>query len=92
MNMCQICCWNDADYFFNDDDYSLSKINNYNFNENNYNPCYVCNSCLLEKIYCCNLEQKNILLKELLIFFEVKNISIIYNIPVEIFRLIFHKY
>ena len=58
---CEICCWNDAFELFDDTSYAKSKIisiNGYNnlINPNCYNAIYVCYLCLLEKVYCCNLE------------------------------------
>jgi hypothetical protein len=93
---CFLCLWNNSDYYFDDNEYSkpllntksykLYKYTGYNhvINPNSFNPCYVCNNCLLFNIYCCDEELKYLLLLELkkhLIYLDVfkKN-----NIPNEI--------
>jgi hypothetical protein len=59
---CEICCWNDAYELFDDTNYENSKntlYNGYNIsiNQNCYNYIYVCYFCLIEKVYCCDLEK-----------------------------------
>ena len=77
VNFCQLCCYNDADLFFDCSEYTLPPFSsklyelsvytgyNHVINPNSYNPIYVCNDCLLDKIYNCNMENKYNMLCEL---------------------------
>ena len=97
---CQICCLNEGFYNFNDEEYSIPlkntryytmlQITGYNWiiNPNSYNECLVCNDCLLQKIYKCNIIQKYYMIKELHIFFVFKKIMLKYNIPSELYPFI----
>ena len=98
---CKICCWNDSYEVFDDDDYSdpplfspmylIKKLNGYNWvvNPNCYNHVDVCYECLLERIYCCNLEIKYNSTKEIKIYYLVLQLIKNKNIPNEIFRNIY---
>jgi len=95
MKTCILCLWNDALWEFDDTNYTLPLKNtlfyhqflftgyNHIINPNNYNPCSVCNYCLLHEIYCCNFEFYEKCLIELM----VKEIT--KNIPNELFRHIY---
>ena len=99
MFTCDICLWEDALLEFNDTQYTLPfkhslsyqqyLFTGYNhvINPNNYNPCVVCNYCLLDKIYCCNFEKKEKCLQEILIFVVVK--EILQDIPNELINKIY---
>jgi hypothetical protein len=66
---CEICCWYDADTYFDDSEYSTSKmiINGYNtvINLNGFNKLFVCNECLIQRIYVCDTELKRAVLNEI---------------------------
>ena len=68
---CEICCWNDAFFLFNDSEYSPDPntyINNgYNLiiNPNCYNSIYVCHNCLIHNVYCCNTNIYDSVVQEL---------------------------
>ena len=98
---CNICLWNDSFTFFNCSEYTLPPINselynlyiftgyNHVININSYNPMYVCNECLLFTVYNCNFELKYNLLKELKIYNSILEIMKKFNLPNEMFRIIY---
>ena len=98
---CEICCHNNWFYKFNDENYTkplkntifhkMMKITGYNWiiNPNSYNECLVCNQCLLEKIYNCNLIQKYDLLQNLHIYIILKKIITKNNLPSELTKIIY---
>ena len=100
MKYCLICLWNNADFYFDDKEYSkppknkktyqLYKYTGYNhvINPNSFNSCYVCNDCLLFNVYCCNGELKSIFLEELNKKLACLDVIKKYNIPNEIFNKI----
>lgn len=79
MTFCEICCWYDAYTFFDDSLYSKSKLtlNGYNttINKNGFNSLYVCNECLLQRIYLCDHESKQAVLDELKLYTAAKIIQ-----------------
>lgn len=89
MIFCQICCYNDAYMLFDCDEYTLppfgshlyelSVYTGYNhvINPNSFNPVFVCNDCLLERIYNCNIENKQNVLSELKIELKLRNNKLI---------------
>ena len=97
---CELCCFNEGFYKFNDEDYSLPLKNtryytmllmtgyNWVINPNSYNQCSVCYDCLLQKIYECNIIEKYYMIKELHIIFVFKKIILKYNIPLELSKII----
>jgi len=97
---CFICLWNKTTYFFNDKEYSkplkntkmykLYKYTGYNhvINPNSFNPCYVCDDCLINNVYCCDIETKYNLIKEIKKYLASLKIIEKYNIPNEIFKKI----
>jgi len=50
---------------------------------------YVCNECLLFTVYNCNFELKYNLLKELKIYNSILEIMKKFNLPNEMFRIIY---
>jgi len=77
---CEICCWNNAIYFFDDKTYAKSKTKSYNgyncvINPNCYNSIYVCHACLIEFVYDCNLTLYNKLIKEVEYYHAGKKIK-----------------
>jgi hypothetical protein len=99
MITCNICLWNNGFWEFNDIHYTLPfehslsyhqfLFSGYNhvINPNNYNPCFVCNYCLLNNIYCCNFENYEKCLKEVKIIVLLK--EIMQDIPNEVFNKIY---
>lgn len=76
---CEICCWYDSETYFNESEYSESKmqINGYNtvINPNGYNSLFVCNECLIQRIYVCDTELKTKVLNELQYYIASKVIQ-----------------
>jgi hypothetical protein len=69
---CEICCWYDAETYFDEEEYyksnlQLLQLNGYNtvININGYNRLYVCNECLIQRVYVCDTELKREVLHEL---------------------------
>jgi len=93
MEFCEICCWHQACYDFDDSSYSQSKTakngnwSGYNrvINPNGYNKIYVCHNCLITNVYVCDTDLKDIVIRELVYTCAVNRISawwksIIYDI------------
>ena len=76
---CEICCWYDAYTVFDDSLYSQSKLttNGYNtvINQNGFNKLNVCNECLIQNIYVCDIELKHTVLEELVLYVKAKIIQ-----------------
>ena len=99
---CQLCCWSEAELIFDDSEYSLPPKNtmlyewyemtgyNHVINNNSFNSCNVCYECLIEKIYNCDIHKKNCVLDEMMRIIELKNACNYYNIPQEIFKVIYN--
>lgn len=97
-DFCRLCCWNDAFMFFDDREYTLPPYSsltymwccttgyNHVINPNGYNPVLVCNDCLLEKIYKCDLVTYDEMIKNLKIFFILNEIGEKKDIPTEIIK------
>ena len=97
-DFCRLCCYNDAYIFFDDSEYSLppysslsyvwTLITGYNhvINRNGFNPVLVCYDCLLEKIYECNFDIYNEMLKSLKLYFVLQEIGKQKDIPLEIIK------
>jgi hypothetical protein len=94
---CLICLWNEGIFYFDDREYSKPPLNtksyklyeytgyNHVINPNSFNPCYVCNDCLLFNIYCCDEEIKYICLQEIKKYSVCLEIIKTRNIPNQIF-------
>jgi len=79
---CQICLWNEAYTIFNCEEYSLPPVNselyriskytgyNHVINSNSYNDIFVCDDCLISKVYNCDIELKQKVLEELKFYFQ----------------------
>ena len=98
MLCCEICCYNDAFLLFDCDEYTappfgtklyeISKYTGYNhvINQNGYNAIFVCNNCLIKRIYKCNVQKKYDLLKELLLMFKIKGKISVYKGDEHLFK------
>ena len=98
---CQICLWNDSFILFDDSEYTsppfdgefyrIQLLTGYNWiiNPNCFNNIYVCNECLLEKVYMCNYESKYYMLEELKINMLVRKVLSKNNLPNEMFYEIY---
>jgi hypothetical protein len=85
-DVCMLCCWDYASIIFNDEDYARPPINselyniqlltgyNWVINPNSFNKCTVCNECLIDKIYECNINQKTYILEDLLIYHTTREV------------------
>ena len=103
LKYCQICLWNESNLVFDDEEYSnppynselyrIKLLNGYNWviNSKCYNKISVCNECLLDSVYGCDLEQKSIFLKELKIYTCLFDIVKKKNIPHDLLKYI-HKF
>lgn len=101
LEYCQICLWNEAYLIFDDDEYSnppfdsefyrIKLLNGYNSVINNkcYNRISVCNECLIDCVYGCDLEKKFILHKELKTYASLFSVLKKKNIPHVLFNKIY---
>jgi len=105
---CDICLWNQSQIVFDDQDYhepvcgtiyyTYYKSNGYNLiiNPNRYNKISVCSDCLINNIYDCNVELKEIVLKELIEYVACRKIqkwwlNILYNIDFKVGKIFIQK-